>query len=67
MHHHLTLTELAQREGMTEAEALESCRRLGVPVLHGRVDRSLFSSAMDVDPSSIGLVDGSPDHPPARF
>lgn len=46
MHHHLTLTELAQREGMTEAETLENCQRLGVPVLHGRVDRSLFASAV---------------------
>lgn len=57
--HHLTLGELAQNQGMTEDETWETCQRLGVPVLHGRVDRSLFESALRdvgsrVDPGPVG-------------
>lgn len=44
--HHLTLGELARNEGMTEDETWETCQRLGVPVVHGRVDRWLFESAL---------------------
>ena len=43
--HHFTPQQLADRLGMTVTELLEEARRLGVPVLHGRIDRHLYEQA----------------------
>lgn len=43
--HHFTPQQLADRLGMTVTELLEEARRLGVPVLHGRIDRRLYEQA----------------------
>lgn len=44
--HHLTLSELAQRRQSSEQEVFEQCQELGVPIVHGRVDRTLFEKAL---------------------
>ena len=46
MHHHLTIAELAERFAMSEEEVFEQCTSLAVPVLHGRVDFTLFEKAI---------------------
>lgn len=43
---HLTPAKLADRHGITVEELHELCERLGVPVVHGRIDRSLFEAAL---------------------
>ena len=42
---HLTPEELAREEDTTTEEILEQCVALGVPIVHGRIDRSLFHQA----------------------
>lgn len=44
--HHLTPEQLAQKLGSDPQDVLEQCRRLGVPILHGRIDRVLFEEAL---------------------
>ena len=42
MANHLTPTEIAKLAGMERGEVLETCRRHSIPILHGRIDKSLF-------------------------
>lgn len=39
---HVTPDELAARSGFSTEEVLTICQRESVPVLHGRIDASLF-------------------------
>jgi hypothetical protein len=43
--HHLTPSEVARRSGLSEEEVLLLCAKTSVPVLHGRIDKSLFDLA----------------------
>lgn len=40
---HVTPDELSARSGFTTEEILQICRSESVPVLHGRIDVSLFA------------------------
>lgn len=42
MANHLTPTELAKLAGMERGEVIDACRRNSIPILHGRIDKSLF-------------------------
>lgn len=42
MANHLTPTELARLAGMDRGEVIDTCRRNSIPILHGRIDKSLF-------------------------
>lgn len=42
MANHLTPTELAREAGLERREVLSKCIETGVPVFHGRIDKSLF-------------------------
>lgn len=42
---HLTVAQLADLEGLTEPELIALCRSLSVPIVHGRVDRTLLAAA----------------------
>jgi hypothetical protein len=43
---HLTPTELADEVEMKRQEVISKCMEMGVPIFHGRIDRSLFVSSL---------------------
>jgi hypothetical protein len=47
MANHLTPEELADELGVERTEVLVNCVRFGVPVYHGRVDRTLYDVAVE--------------------
>jgi hypothetical protein len=46
MAHHLTPSELADQMQMKRHEVIGKCVEMGVPIFHGRIDRTLFESSM---------------------
>lgn len=46
MAHHLTPTELARRTGLDRRDVIAKCLAAGVPILHGRIDKTLFAATM---------------------
>lgn len=46
MANHLTPTELAEQTQMKRQEVIAKCMQLGVPILHGRIDKTLFASSL---------------------
>jgi hypothetical protein len=47
MANHLTPTELGNEAGMDSSEVIAKCVELGVPIFHGRIDKSLFQVALE--------------------
>jgi len=43
---HLTPTELAREIGMHRREVIARCMQLGVPIFHGRIDKTLFVTSL---------------------
>jgi len=43
---HLTPTELAREAGMHRREVIVKCMELEVPIYQGRIDKTLFISAL---------------------
>lgn len=46
MAHHLTPAELAEQLQMERQEVIGRCVQMGVPIYHGRIDRTLFESSL---------------------
>lgn len=46
MANHLTPTELADVVKMKRSEVISRCQQLGVPIFHGRIDKTLFISTL---------------------
>jgi len=46
MAHHLTPAELADHMHMERQEVIGKCVQMGVPIYHGRIDRTLFESSL---------------------
>jgi hypothetical protein len=46
MANHLTPSELADQLHMEQQEVIGKCVELGVPIFHGRIDRTLFESSL---------------------
>lgn len=46
MAHHLTPAELADQMQMERGEVIGKCVEMGVPIFHGRIDRTLFESSL---------------------
>lgn len=46
MANHLTPTELAEELQMKRQEVISKCMQMGVPIFHGRIDKSLFMSSL---------------------
>lgn len=46
MAHHLTPAELADQLQMERQEVIGKCVSMGVPIYHGRIDRTLFESSL---------------------
>lgn len=46
MANHLTPTELADEVQMKRQEVIARCVQMGIPILHGRIDKTLFATSM---------------------
>lgn len=46
MAHHLTPSELADQLQMKRQEVIGKCVEMGVPIFHGRIDRTLFETSL---------------------
>jgi len=54
MAHHLTPAELADQMQMEREEVIGKCVQMGVPIYHGRIDRTLFETSLRSISSSQG-------------
>jgi hypothetical protein len=55
MANHLTPAELADQMRMERQEVIGKCVELGVPIYHGRIDKTLFEvSLRHLDPGPAG-------------
>lgn len=61
MPNHLTPSELAEQLQMEQQEVIGKCVEMGVPIFHGRIDRTLFESSL----RHLVAVQGSPASPSA--
>jgi len=43
---HLTPSELAEELHMKRQDVIGKCVQMGVPIFHGRIDKTLFQSSM---------------------
>jgi hypothetical protein len=43
---HLTPSELAEELHMKQQEVIGKCVEMGVPIFHGRIDKSLFRTSL---------------------
>jgi hypothetical protein len=46
MANHLTPGELADQLRMDQQEVIGRCVEMGIPIFHGRIDRTLFESSL---------------------
>ena len=46
MANHLTPSELAAELHMKQQEVIGKCVQMGVPIFHGRIDKSLFETSL---------------------
>lgn len=46
MANHLTPSELATQLQMDQQEVIGRCVQMGVPIFHGRIDRTLFELSL---------------------
>jgi hypothetical protein len=46
MANHLTPSELADQLRMNQQEVIGRCVEMGVPIFHGRIDRTLFETSL---------------------
>jgi hypothetical protein len=46
MAHHLTPAELADQMKMERQDVIGKCVEMGVPIYHGRIDRTLFETSL---------------------
>ncbi len=59
MANHLTPTELADEVDMKRQEVIARCVQMGVPILHGRIDKTLFMTSLrrlSSDPGAPGRL-----------
>jgi len=43
---HLTPSELADELHMKRQEVIGKCMQMGIPIFHGRIDKSLFETSL---------------------
>lgn len=46
MANHLTPSELAEELHMKRQEVIGKCMQMGIPIFHGRIDKSLFQTSL---------------------
>ena len=54
MANHLTPTELADEVHMKRQEVIARCVQMGVPIFHGRIDKTLFMTSLRQAASPAG-------------
>jgi hypothetical protein len=52
---HLTPTELAREAGLDRRDVISKCVEMGVPIFHGRIDRTLFMTSLGATASSPAM------------
>jgi len=52
MAHHLTPAQLADQLQMERQEVIGKCVEMGVPIYHGRIDRTLFETSLRTIPAA---------------
>jgi len=62
MANHLTPSELADQLQMDQQEVIGRCVQMGIPIFHGRIDRTLFELSL----RSPGLAKSSQGDPEMR-
>jgi len=62
MANHLTPSELADQLNMQRQEVIGKCVEMGVPIFHGRIDRTLFESSL----RHLATLQAAPSASPAR-
>ena len=62
MAHHLTPAELADQLQMERQEVVGKCVEMGIPIFHGRIDRTLFETSL----RSGAAAPSSQSSPPGR-
>lgn len=62
MANHLTPSELADQLHMDQQEVIGKCVQMGIPIFHGRIDRTLFETSL----RSIAANQGMRPTAPAR-
>jgi hypothetical protein len=48
---HLTPSELAEELHMKRQEVIGKCVQMGIPIFHGRIDKSLFQTSLRSAPA----------------
>jgi hypothetical protein len=57
MANHLTPDELADQLRMNQQEVIGRCVEMGIPIFHGRIDRTLFETSLRrLNPNPAGPV-----------
>ena len=46
MANHLTPAELADEVDMKRQEVIQRCVQMGIPIFHGRIDKTLFLASL---------------------
>jgi hypothetical protein len=59
MANHLTPAELADQLQMERQEVIGKCVEMGIPIFHGRIDRTLFESSLRHQTSTHSRRTGS--------
>lgn len=49
---HLTPTELAREAGLGRRDVINKCVEMGVPIFHGRIDKTLFMASLNTQAKS---------------
>jgi hypothetical protein len=62
MANHLTPSELAAQLHMDQQEVIGRCVQMGVPIFHGRIDRTLFELSL----RSLGVAQPQQGDPEMR-
>lgn len=57
MANHLTPTQLARETGMDRHDVIEKCLEMGVPIFHGRIDKTLFMATMNAHQHADATMD----------
>jgi hypothetical protein len=53
MANHLTPSELARESGLDRRDVIVKCVEMGVPIFHGKIDKTLFLSSMAEAPAAF--------------
>ncbi len=63
MANHLTPEELADQLHMDQREVIGRCVEMGIPIFHGRIDRTLFETSLrSLNPGKKGKLATDAQH-----